>query len=132
MTAAVVNNVGTPSSSGTFQIDPNAVLDLGASSNQAVRFLTGSMLTLEKGVSETGLLHGFSVQDAIDLVGQSVTSFTAAASGGNTTLTAYNGTSAVDVLTFAGNYTATNFATQGDGNGGTKVVYQAHAAHALV
>lgn len=75
-------------------------------------------------MSETGLLHGFSVQDAIDLVNQSVTGFTAAASGGVA--------SAVDLLRLAGNYAATNLAFQGDGNGGAEVIYQAHAVHALV
>ena len=129
VTAAVVDNVGKASSTGTFLIDPHATLDLAASSDQAMQFLTNATLTLEQGVSETGLLRGFSLRDAIDLVGQSVTSFTAVAAGGVTTFTAYDGASAVDMLKFSGSYAAANFATGSDGSGGTLISYQAHAPH---
>lgn len=127
VTAAVVNNIVQTTSTGTFQIDPHAVLDLGASSDQAVHFLTNATLTLEQGVSETGLLRAFSVHDAIDLVGQSVSSFATAVVAGVTTLTAYVGSNAADVLKFSGDYAASNFLTHGDGHGGSLISYQAHA-----
>ena len=123
VTASVVNNITESTSTGTFQIDPHAVLDLGASSDQAVQFLPNATLTLEQGVAVTGLLRGFSVHDAIDLVGQSVSSLTAVVVAGVTTLTAYAGTNAADVLNFSGDYAGSNFLTHGDGHGGTLISY---------
>jgi hypothetical protein len=123
VTAAVSDDIVTPALKGSFKINTGATLDLGGNSDNDVIFLTKATLMLEKGITETGFLTGFAKGDKIDVAQQSVTSLTASGQNGHTILTAFSGSVAVETLNLAGNYSAANFSTKSDQNGGSLISY---------
>jgi hypothetical protein len=81
----------------------------------------GETLILDQPGAVTSALSGFGAQDFIDLKHLApVSSLTFAGE----TLTVYDGTTAVDTLTFAGSYTTANFTHTSDHHGGTEIGYQ--------
>jgi len=113
------------SGSGTIVIDSGAKLVAdGALGLAKIAFVAGGGETLI--VDQPGLvtssLSGFGAQDFIDLknLGPVSSLFFA-----GTTLTLYDGVTAVDTLTFAGSYTTANFTLTSEHNGGTIIGYHA-------
>ena len=89
-------------------------------------------LLIDKGAHETGFLQNFGLGDSVDLAGQAVTSVTASASGANTVLDLYDGSSLSDQLTLKGHLTLSDFHVAKDGSGGTVVMLEPHAFHTLI
>ncbi|HLX17205.1 MAG TPA: hypothetical protein VKS24_18625, partial [Bradyrhizobium sp.] len=123
-------------SGGTQFVDPLAIysgttLELPGASADSVLFVNNAgisgTLLLDNATAFSGQISGFtgngSTSDAIDLKGLAFDSATAwtytpnsAGTGG--ALTISEGTTVVDTVNFAGNYTTANFEVQSDGNGG--------------
>lgn len=81
---------------------------------------TGDLLGIGAKASVAGTIAGFGNGDVIN-VGRSTTSLTFI---GNT-LTLYHGSTAVETLAFAGDYTAADFHLASDGRGGTDILFGA-------
>jgi hypothetical protein len=77
----------------------------------------GGTVIAEQGASIQGALCGWGTGDTVDLRDIQATTLTYM----NGTLTLYDGSTAVDALTFQGSYTVSDFALLADGQGGTSV-----------
>jgi hypothetical protein len=117
-------HVDATTGGGNMQIDSGATLDLGGNTTDTVTFLTHSMLQLDKGVSATGFLYGFTGNDTIDLKDQNVTSVSETISGNVTTVDFYDGSTLAQELKFNGTYSANDLYVHSDGKGGTMIEYQ--------
>ena len=124
---------------GTQFTDPLAIysggsLELSSASTDTVLFVNDSTisgtLVLDNPAGFTGQISGFTgtsaTSDAIDLKGLAFDSamqwvYTENSAGTGGSLTISEGSTTVDTLNFAGNYTTANFNVQSDGNGGTLV-----------
>jgi hypothetical protein len=125
---------------GTQFVDPLAIysggtLELSAASADNVLFVNDSgisgTLVLDNPTGYTGQISGFTgtsatTSDAIDLKGLAFDSamqwvYTENSAGTGGELTISEGSSVVDTINFAGNYTTANFTVQSDGSGGTLV-----------
>ena len=124
---------------GTQFTDPLAIysggsLELSSASTDTVLFVNDSTisgtLVLDNPAGFTGQISGFTgtsaTSDAIDLKGLAFDSamqwvYTENRAGTGGSLTISEGSTTVDTLNFAGNYTTANFNVQSDGNGGTLV-----------
>jgi hypothetical protein len=124
---------------GTQFTDPLAIysggsLELSSASTDTVLFVNdptiSGTLVLDNPAGFTGQISGFTgtsaTSDAIDLKGLAFDSamqwvYTENSAGTGGSLTISEGSTTVDTLNFAGNYTTANFNVQSDGNGGTLV-----------
>ncbi len=124
--------IGVPvSGTGALHIANAATLQTGgAVSVASVVFNAGTneTLYLAKPAAMTGTISGFGAGDTIDLKGIAATTLTFLAG----TLTLYDGTMAVDALTFAGDYVAADFTLKPDGAGGTDILYSGAAPESQV
>ena len=124
--------VGVPiSGTGALDIASGATLRTGgAVSVTNVHFNQGSGETLyvAKPTALSSTIAGFAASDTIDLKGIVATSLSFIAG----TLTLYDGDTAVDRLTFAGDYTQADFMIMNDGQGGTDIHYGGSDENAIL
>jgi hypothetical protein len=115
------------SGNGTATIAAGATLEAAAGLTPSVIFAAGTSetLQLDTPTAVTGVLSGFAAGDVIDL--RTIHATTMTFLGG--TLTLEDGTTAVDSLTFAGDYTLSDFTLAKDGHGGTDVGFLSGAPH---
>jgi hypothetical protein len=121
---------GTVSGAGTLALGGGATLTLGGTiSIGTIAFAAGgALLTAEAPHALTSTFSGFGTGDVIDLANLVATSFSYA----NNTLTLFNNGDKppVDLLTFAGNLSQSDFTLKSDGHGGTDILHAgAHAWH---
>jgi hypothetical protein len=118
---------GGVAGSGTITIDKNAALDLGGSSSNNVVFMNQANLQIASGATETGFLQSFGKGDTIDVGGVVASSLAVSNSGCNTILSLYDGSSIADQLTFAGNFSSSNFYAETDSSkAGTLIAFETH------
>ena len=115
--------VGVPiSGTGALDIATGATLQTGGAVNVTnFHFNQGSDETLyvARPAALSSTIAGFAASDEIDL--KDITATTLSFTAG--TLTLYDGNTAVDSLTFAGDYAQSDFMIMSDGQGGTDIQY---------
>jgi hypothetical protein len=124
--------LGAVVGSGRMIIAHGSTLELEGDSSNNVVFLNHATLMIDTGVHETGFLQGFGVGDRVDLLGQTVTSFTTGHAGLNTILDLYDGSAVSDQLTFKGQLRPSEFDVAKNSSGGTTITLDPHAFHAWI
>jgi hypothetical protein len=118
---------GNASGAGAAVIESGGTLTADGSLGLAsVAFAAGgsAMLALGEPASVGSTLSGFGAGDTIDLVKMQANGLELI---GNNTLLVVDGANVVATLTFAGDYTSSNFTLASDGNGGTNILFVAQA-----
>ena len=125
ITGGTLTQNGSLSGSGTVQIGKNATLALygNAAATDTIAFLdTGAALSIAAVYKIDATLTGFQIGDRL-LLNAPVTaaSYAAGAGGSPSTLTLSNGTTTVETLRLAGDFTGTSFIVSPTGDNGSAI-----------
>jgi hypothetical protein len=118
--------LGAVTGTGGLSIADGSALVLTSGTALGITFQdnNGILATADELVPLTGTITGFTIGDAIDIQNDPITAAVGRASGNNTILTLYYGSTAVETLTLAGTYTTDRFFVVPDGGYGTDILVE--------
>ena len=111
---------------GALNIGDLGNLEFGAAvdSSHTISFAASDgMLSLGDAGAFSGAIDKFTASDAIDLLGQSITSLAYSGSSASGVLTVTGSSGTIATLAFNGNYKTTSFTFASDGHGGSDILH---------